>query len=197
MWRYDPYPVTSVEGTVVNIRNNQRPTPKKGDENLQEAGYFFQKHINTLDMDGEWFFDNEKHILFLFSEEKPKASDYAYSASPAVVNIENSSTVTLDGLRIASAVSTGIMIESSQLIAVRDCEIAWCGEMGIRVEASSACIENNTISDCFSAGLRTGGEGRVVVTRNNISNIGLIAGRGSGRNGIYLMGGTRKQAITG
>ncbi|MCP4311574.1 MAG: hypothetical protein GY790_09960, partial [Bacteroidetes bacterium] len=49
VWRYDPYPVTSVEGTVVNILNDQKPTAKKGDENLQEAGYFFQKHLNTLD----------------------------------------------------------------------------------------------------------------------------------------------------
>ena len=189
VWRYDPYPVISIEGHIVNIENDQKPTAKKGDENLQEAGYFFQKHLNTLDLDGEWFFDMDKHILYLCSEEKPNSSDYCYSASPAVVNIENSSSVTLEGLRIASAVSTGIMIESSQLITVRDCEIAWCGEMGIRVEASSALIEGNSISDCFSAGLRTGGEGRVVVTRNSISNIGLVAGRGSGRNGIYLMGG--------
>ena len=189
MWRYDPYPVTSVEGTVVHIRNGQKPTPKKGDEHLQEAGYFFQKHLNTLDMDGEWFFDKEKGILYLYSEKNPNLNDCRYSVSPAVVSIENSSSVSLEELKIEMAASTGILIENSQLITVNDCEIAWCGQMGIRVEASSALLEGNDISDCFSAGIRTSGKGRVVVTKNNISNIGLVAGRGSGRNGIYLLGG--------
>ena len=189
VWRYDPYPVTSVEGTVVNILNDQKPTPKKGDENLQEAGYFFQKHLNTLDMDGEWFFHKEKRLLYLCSEENPDSYDYRYSVSSEVVNIKNSSAVSLEGLRIEMAVSTGIMIEGSQLITVNDCEILWCGQMGIRVETSSALIEGNDISDCFSAGIRINGKGRVVFTKNNISNIGLVAGRGSGRNGIYLMGG--------
>ena len=87
VWRYDPYPVASVEGTVVNILNDQKPTRKKGDENLQEAGYFFQKHLNTLDMEGEWFFDKKKHILYLYSEENPNPFDYRYSVSPSVVNI--------------------------------------------------------------------------------------------------------------
>lgn len=189
VWRYDPYPVTSVEGTVVNIENDQKPTAKKGDENLQEAGYFFQKHLNTLDLDGEWFFDQEKRILYLCSATKPDAGDFNYSVSPSVVKITNSMSVSLEGIRFEMAVSTGITIESSQLVAVKDCEIVWCGQTGIRTEASSALIEGNNISDCFSAGIRTGGPGRVVVTKNNISNIGLVAGRGSGRNGIYLMGG--------
>jgi len=189
VWRYDPYPVTSVEGTVVNILNDQRHTRKKGDENLQEAGYFFQKHLNTLDVDGEWFFDTEKGILYLCSDTDPNTNEYQYSAYPVAVNIVNSRSIALEGLKIEMAVSTGIKIESSQHVDIRDCEIVWCGQMGIRVEASSALIESNSISDCFSAGIRTSGEGRVVFTRNNVSNIGLIAGRGSGRNGIYLMGG--------
>ncbi|MDX2432270.1 MAG: right-handed parallel beta-helix repeat-containing protein [Bacteroides sp.] len=189
VWRYDPYPVTSVEGTVVNIRNNQKHTAKKGDENLQEAGYFFQKHLNTLDVDGEWFFDVEKHILYICSDENPNTKDYQYSVYPEVVNIVNSMSIALEGLKIEMAVSTGIKIENSQLVEVHDCEIIWCGQDGIQVEASSALIESNSISDCFSAGIRTSGEGRVVFTKNNVSNIGLIAGRGHGRNGIYLMGG--------
>ena len=189
VWRYDPYPVTSVKGTVVNIINDQKPTPKRGDENLQEAGYFFQKHLNTLDIHGEWFFDKEKRILYLYSDKKPDENDYRYSAYPSAVKILNSRSVTLKGLKIEMAVSTGITIENSQLVEIRGCNVVNCGEMGMRVEGSSALIENNNISDCFSAGIRSSGKGRVVITRNNLTNIGLVAGRGHGRNGIYLNGG--------
>jgi hypothetical protein len=189
VWKYFNYPVTKVEGNVVNFLNDQKPTLKKGDENLEEAGYFFQKHINTLDVDGEWYFDKDKHVLFLFSLSSPNGKTIQYSVDPVVVNIDNARAVSFQGMKIAMAGSLGIKIANSDNVDVRDCEITLCGKEGINVERSTARIEGNDINECFSAGIRTNGEGRVVVTRNNLSNIGLVAGRGSGYNGIYLTGG--------
>ncbi len=87
------------------------------------------------------------------------------------------------------AAFTGMKISNSQNIEIQDCEIALCGQEGISVTASTAHIEKNSISDCLSYGIRTSEEGRVVIRRNTITNIGMIPGRGSGRNGISLMGG--------
>jgi hypothetical protein len=189
VWRYNNYPVTKVEGSVVRFLNDQIPTKKKGDENLEEAGYFFQKHLKTLDLDGEWFFDISKHVLYLYSDTNPNTKFFQYSVTPIVVNIVNSKEIALQGLRVEMAASMGMKIENCQNVDVRDCEIVLCGMEGLSIEASSAQIESNSISDCLGAGIRTTDEGRVVVTRNNLSNIGLIAGRGDGRNGIYLTGG--------
>lgn len=189
VWKYFNYPVTKVEGNVVSILNDQQHTRKKGDENLEEAGYFFQKHINTLDVEGEWFFDKDTHKLYLFSLETPNRKTIQYSVDPIVVNIDKAKAVSFQGLEIEMAGSLGIMIANSDNVDVRDCEITLCGNEGINVERSTARIEANDINECFSAGIRTSGEGRVVVTRNNLSNIGLVAGRGSGHNGIYLQGG--------
>ena len=189
VWTYAAYQISSIEGTTVNFYNDQRPTLKKGDENLEEAGYFFQRHIKTLDVDGEWFFNVKNHILYIYSDTKPVSNLFRYSVNPVVININNSKDIALEGLRIEMAASTGIKVAGSQNIEIKDCEIVLCGQAGISVEASTAHIEGNNVSDCLSAGIRTAGEGRVVVTRNNVQNIGLIAGRGSGRNGIYLLGG--------
>ena len=188
-WNYSAYQVTTVEGTTVNIINNERVPKKRGDGFREAASYFFQKHLNTLDVDGEWFFDTSKHTLYLYADTKPLPKSIQYSAKPIVVNIVNSEAIALQGLRIEMAGSVGIKVATSQKVNVRDCEIALSGQEGISVEASSARIENNNINDCLGSGISTRGEGRVVVTRNNLSNIGLIAGRASCRYGIHLMGG--------
>ncbi len=189
VWKYFNYPVTKVEGNVVSFLNDQKQTKKKGDENLEEAGYFFQKHINTLDVEGEWYFDIDTHILYLFSLESPNQKNIQYTVSPVVVNMDQAKAVAFEGLKIEMAGSLGMKISNSANVCVRDCEIIWCGNEGLNVEHSTARIEANNISECFSAGVRSSGEGRVVITRNNLSNIGLVAGRGVGRNAIYLSGG--------
>ncbi|MFC1766395.1 right-handed parallel beta-helix repeat-containing protein [Planctomycetota bacterium] len=189
VWTYAAYQISSIEGTTVNFYNNQRATAKKGDENLEEAGYFFQRHVKTLDVDGEWFYDEKNHILYIYSDTQPGSKSFQYSVNPVVININKAMDIALEGLRIEMAASAGIKVAGSQKIEIKDCEIALCGQTGISVEASTAHIEGNTVSDCLSAGIRTARKGRVVVTRNNVTNIGLIAGRGTGRNGIYLLGG--------
>ncbi|MFC1763737.1 right-handed parallel beta-helix repeat-containing protein [Planctomycetota bacterium] len=189
VWNYSPYQVTTVEGTTVNFLNTERVPKKRGDGFLKGASYFFQKHLNTLDVDGEWFFDASKHTLYLYADTKPLPKSIQYSARPIVVHIVNAEAIALKGLRIEMAGSMGIKGDSSQKLEVSDCEIALCGQDGISVEASTARIENNNIHDCVGSGISTRGEGRVVITRNNLSNIGLIAGRASGRYGIHLMGG--------
>ncbi len=184
VWTYSAYQITSVEGATINFLN-ERPRGIRQDE----AGYFFQKHIETLDIDGEWFFDLATHILYIYSDTPPVSKSFRYSADLVVINIDNASDIAVTGLRIEMAVLTGIKISNSQNIEILDCEIALCGQEGISVDASSALIKRNSLSDCFSAGIRTAGEGRVVITHNTVTNIGMIPGRGSGRNGIYLMGG--------
>jgi hypothetical protein len=196
VWTYYAYPITSVDGTTINFVSEQKPTAKKGDENLQEAGYFFQKHLKTLDLDGEWFYDAQNHNLYLYSEKQPGSKLFQYSVSPVVINVDHSTDIVLQGLRIEMAGSMGIKAVGSRNIKIQDCEITLCGQEGIRVEESSVRIENNRISDCLAVGIHTIGEGRVVLTRNTLTNIGMIAGRGwaSGpmaqrRNGILLTGG--------
>ena len=184
VWTYSAYRITSIEGSTINFLND-RPRGIRQDE----AGYFFQKHIKTLDVDGEWFFDAQNHCLYLYSDTSPDSKSYRYSASPVVIRIDKARDIALKGLRIEMAASTGMKISNSQNIEIQDCEIAWCGQEGISVTASSAHIEKNSISDCLSYGIRTSEEGRVVIRRNTITNIGMIPGRGSGRNGISLMGG--------
>lgn len=188
VWKYSTYQVTSVEGTTVNIINTESVPLKAGDQFLEEAAYYFHKHLNTLDVDGEWFFNADEHILYMYAESKVKTKAIQYSALPFVVDIKNSEAISLQGLRIQMATSAGININSCQNVEVLDCEIVLCGQEGIRLEASVAKIVNNSILDCLNSGIHSTGEGRVVVTRNQLSDIGLIAGRGRG-NGIYLLGG--------
>jgi hypothetical protein len=189
VWDYSSYQVTTVEGTTVNFINNEKVPKKAGDQFLEATSYFFQKHLNTLDVDGEWFFDASKHILYVYADKKELTKSIQYSAKPVVINISNSEAIAFQGLRIEMAGYEGIQVATSQQVDVRDCEITLCGQDGISVEASSMRIENNDINNCLSAGIRTNGEGRVVVTRNNLLNIGLIAGRGESMCGMTLMGG--------
>lgn len=184
VWTYSAYPVTTLEGAVINFLN-ENPRGIRQDE----AGYFFQKHLNTLDEDGEWFFDSKNRMLYLYSETRPDPRSFRYSSDPVVIHIDKAGDIVLQGLRIEMAASTGIEIAGSQNIEIQDCEITLCGQEGISSTASSALIENNSISDCFSYGIRTAEEGREIIRGNSITNIGMIPGRGSGRNGISLMGG--------
>ena len=189
VWVYKSYQVSSVEGTTVNIINNERVPKKAGDQFLLKASYFFQKNLNTLDVDGEWFFDAKEHTLYLYADTRAFTKSVQYSTEPTVINILNSEDITLQGLKIEMANSAGIKVLTSKKINVRDCEITLCGQDGISVEASTIRIENNDITNCLGSGINANSKGRVVVTRNNITNIGLIAGRGVIRCGMSLSGG--------
>ena len=184
VWTYSNYSISSIDGPTINFLN-ERPRGIRQDE----AGYFFQKHIKTLDLDGEWFYDANNQTLYLYSDTPPESTSLRYTAIPVVINIVNSKNILLQGLRIEMAASTGIKVTGSQHIEIEDCEIALCGQVGISVDASTVLIQSNSIIDCLSTGIQTVGEGRVVISDNNISNIGMIPGRGSGRNGISLRGG--------
>lgn len=195
-WTYHAYTVSKVEGDIVRFPNQEPYTPKKGDENIKSARYFLQKHPATLDMDGEWFFDPSGHTLYLYSESAPKREAYTYTAEAVVVDISGAKGITLEGLCIQMAGSLGIQMRNSGNIRVRDCEVMFCGQEGIRLESTSATIEDSIVRDCFGTGIHAVEKGRVVVTRNTISRIGLIAGRGwnagrhaARRNGIMIMGG--------
>lgn len=188
-WGYSNYQVTSIEGSTVSFLNDEQVPKKKGDGFRKGACYFFQKHLNTLDLDGEWFFDKSKHVLYLCADTKPLPKSIQYSTKAIVVNVVNTEATFLQGLRIEMAGSVGINIATSKKVNVRDCDIALCGNDGITVEASSARIENNNINECLGSGISTRGEGRVIITKNNLSNMGLVAGRGTGRYGMHFMGG--------
>lgn len=193
-WGYSNYPVTAIEGTTVNFLNDEPVPLKRGDGFRKGASYFFQKNLNTLDLDGEWFFDKSKHILYLYADVKPLPKSIQYSTKPIVVNVVNVEGIALQGLRIEMAGEMGIKVGSSKKIDVRDCEIVLCGNEGISIEASSARIDNNYINECLGTGIHTSGEGRVVITKNKLSNIGLIAGRGTGRYGMHILGGNSEMS---
>lgn len=195
-WSYDAQTVTAISGTTVTFSlsnpNDTAPT-------MAAAGYFFQKHVGTLDVDGEWFFEESTRNLYLYSATNPNQTAIAYSAEPEVVRVTSATGITLQGLRIEMGVSFGVNASSSKNLKVLGCDISRIGRDGVRLVGTSALVEGNTIIDCLGNGLHAEGIGSVVVTRNVISNIGLIPGRGwnSGQgmantrrqNGITIMGG--------
>jgi len=140
--------------------------------------FFIQNALSTLDQQNEWYYDGAKKQLSVYSAAKP--SNLKMTSLNNLVDI-SASYITIDGLNFQGANSDVFQLNFASRVSIRNCDIQYCGEMGIRqgnnctnltVQACSfRDIENSGITDLHAAG-----NSNRTITGNSFTNISMVLG---------------------
>lgn len=145
-------------------------------------GYFIQKHYNTLDTTGEWYFDRTNKIVYFYypgfnaSADTVEISFYDYGIKMLDVNY-----VTVENISFANQMRSGDTLQNCRNIIFRNNKVLYGGINGISaVNCDTMTLENNIIENSNNDGILLRDSRNIAVVDNTIKKSGAIAGRGLG-----------------
>lgn len=139
-------------------------------------GYFVQAHPSTLDIDGEWYYDEPNHRMYAYFAGGSAGRTLRVSTVNVLVPLNSTVNVSFNGIDFEGG-NTGIQNNATSNISVTNCNFKYQG-IGISgVDCSNILIRKVTVSDCGSRGIGVDGNGNFVTVDSSIVyNTGLIAG---------------------
>jgi len=158
-----------------------------GTENF---GYFFQNDIRTLDIFGEWYYEDS--VMFIYFGEKDP-SDYIIKI-PVIDNLFYNSgfeyLITERLQFIGSARSSVFLTKGARYNQIQNCFFNFSGESSVKLinDVSHCVIYNNVIRNSVRAGIYGQSDRFSVIKNNHILNSGMLPGAyfsGTQNNGIY------------
>lgn len=195
LWVTDRHKITSHIGSTLtfgtplyNLNNTNSTTynPTRG------FGFFIQNHIETLDVFGEWFFnENESRVYVHFGNSNPNNHTVEVSTLNNLLTKTNSaSNITIENLAFRGSNKNAISIQNGRNIKLINTIIENIGENAIEASGVDDLeISRNTIRNILNNGitLRNGSDYSRIL-ENNIENIGTFAGgmRSGDGNGIGI-----------
>lgn len=194
-----PYPTNHFQGADIAIRTNHDlfnietvvshsgssvvVTATNASSSLNtirdKYGYIFQNHINTLNLDGEWFHDIATEILYLYSETDPNTRNIEVPFYPSTLTINSSNYVKVMGLRIENAANNTLGGQNDTYLTIDGCHINNSSDYGTNTwNITNASFINNSITNVNDVGVRWEGGNGIVFSGNTFKNIGMWAGMG-------------------
>lgn len=194
-----PYPTNHFQGAEVAIRTNHDlfnvetvvshagnsvvVTATNASSSLNtirdKYGYIFQNHINTLNLDGEWFHDTITETLYLVSLTDPNSRNIEVPLYPNTLTINGSNYVKISGLRLENASNNTLAGQNDTYLTIEGCYINNSSDYGSSTwNITNSSFINNTIAQVNDVGFRWEGGNGITISGNTVKNIGMWAGMG-------------------
>ncbi|HEX2921530.1 MAG TPA: right-handed parallel beta-helix repeat-containing protein [Bacteroidales bacterium] len=182
-WTLDRCKITShVANTITYTSLGSAEEPVDG------RNYFIQNDMRCLTHFGDWYHNTTNGRLYIYFGTTGPSTSVVQAATlknviinPFYVNIH------LDGLTISGSISSAVNFQSTcDGAQIKNCTVTHAGYYGIYYHGNYGLIDNNTVSDCVSAGINEDYGSHVVISNNTVQNIGLI--KGSAFRGTYSVG---------
>jgi hypothetical protein len=151
----DRHAVTAHSGTTLQYStsnlygNNSAFSPVKGN------GYFFQNHLQTLDQQGEWYYDSvAKRLYVFFGSANPNS--YVVKASTRDFNAAASTSYFLrfENLDFEGANDRGLYLINTSNTVVKDCRFYNQGGTALYgIDLNNITVRDVSINTSFSNGL--------------------------------------------
>jgi len=174
-WIIDRAPVTSRSGSTINF------TPPTSFAGLDGFGYFFQNDPQTLDVQGEWYYNPSVHTIQMYSTSDPGTTVNA-STEDTLLYMSGRDNLTFDNITFSGSSLATFVANNCQHLTIEDCNILYSGLDGVRGDTTSyITFTNNQI-------LNTGNNALYLITSNStftnnlIKNSGLWPGMGKSDN---------------
>ena len=161
-------------------------------------GYFFQRDSRTLDVDGEWWYDNTNSKLRVYSTSVP--TSYTYRISTVDTLFKNVyGSITLKNIDFEGANTDAVYNSGGANFTVTNCNVNYSGKCAIKSNSATATTINNcTTNLSLGSGIRISvpfaGLKYVVCNSNNVDSTAWIAGMEAsdgfdGGSGLTVNGG--------
>ena len=111
-------------------------------------GFFIQNHPNTLDQNGEWYYDkNRNKLQMYFSSDNPNGIGTRASGVETLVNISFGSYLAFNNLIFSGANSYAFNLANSNNITINNCIIRYTGINAIQgLSTDYFTLNNSTIN---------------------------------------------------
>ncbi len=189
-WTLDRTAISSHSGTTLNFAAVSG-NPIMGNN----YGFFIVNSTNTLDQNGEWFYDKSRSKLQMyFNGIDPNASTVQASTVETLVTISFQNYVTFNNITFTGANSYTFNLTNSNNITVNNCNISFTGIDAIKALSSNYfTLTNSTINNSNNDGLNLYWSCNYAnIQYNTITNTALIAGmgqnNGNSHQGLYVNG---------
>jgi len=151
-------------------------------------GYFIQNHINTLNRNGEWYFDPSSQKLYLYFDDpltiKNLKTEVAIYTDGLIMN--KTRFVRIENLEFNQFTGTGIQIKDSDYISIEAITIKNTTN-GLEIsECKNPIVKNNRIENSSNNGVEWKNNDKGEFTGNEITKTGMVAGQGKSGNGTYI-----------
>lgn len=182
-WIIDRHQITSHSGTSINFNaEGSGYSPQSG------YGFFIQNHPETLDKNGEWFFDKEnKRLQLFFNEGNPGSTKVEIATKNVLLSIPSHvGHVQIQDLIFSGANENMIEVRGGSNVELSGCEIKYSGKNALHaVGSSSLTLQESFIEDSYSGGVFLQWEDKNTIIKNNVFNRTHMF-PGMGRNGDMI-----------
>jgi len=165
------------------------PTPITATEPKNNYGYFFQDDLKTLDLFGEWYFDQStKRMNMFLGLESPTSLLIKASTIDTAVYINSRSYITFDNLSFEGTNVASFYIVDSPNITIKNCSIDFSGTNAINILGASNyfTLSNSSINHSNNNGIAIGSSSsNAVISSNSIKNTALFPGMGVSGTSSY------------
>ena len=156
---------------------------------VDKWGYFIQNSLQTLDADGEWYFDPAKKMIYVYwSYSTPNNHNLEVTSCSKGIRILNSNYITVQNIEINKIANTGFYTNKSSGLTLKNVTVNYSGEDGITIFGScdDISMNDNKIAHCNNNGVVIWNVTKFKFVNNRISNCGTLVGRGKADNGASL-----------
>lgn len=181
-WIIDKSNIIKHSGNTMTFADGNKHVPENG------YGYFIQKHINTLDQLGEWYFDSLKNVMMVyFGSQSPDNFKVQTGSVNYLVDIQKFNNIKFEGISFKGAGKSAFNLIQASAIVIKNCDINVSGYNGVTASYSPfLIIQNSTIDQSLSGGINLDvGCTNASIVDNHIKNTGLFAGMGGSGAGTY------------
>lgn len=144
-------------------------------------GFFIENHTNTLDQDGEWYYDNLRGKLQMyFSDNNPAAYTVKGSVTGTLVTANFQNYITFNNLSFTGANAYVFNLTNCSNITIGACTFSFSGGNAIHAFSSSnIIIRGSSFSDTNNDDVYMEWNCNNIKVRNNVfKNTGIIPGMG-------------------
>lgn len=195
-WTIDRYKIVSQFGNILSFNQTAgNYSPVKG------YGFFIQNHPNTLDVEGEWYYNpSSKKLRVHFGGAQPTSKKVEVSnLDYLVTNNRDKGFIVFDNIHLKGANRKAFNILRSSHFHVKNCDVEFSGENGMTIQDSPyLVIEHSNIRFSNNNGIDLrGNTNHAVIKNNKIENTSVFPGMGRSGvgNGIGILTGSDNNVI--
>jgi hypothetical protein len=182
-WILDRHPVNTHAGNTLRLGSTSRYGGSLSYEAVDKNGFFIQNHLNTLDQQGEWYYDISAKRLYMVL---PNASSAVkVSVVDKLVSVSSKSYISFTDIDFTGSNTHGVSMQSANTVRFTRCNFDQHGQTAIYGNnVSNVTISGGSISNCLNSGIWVEWAGNnVTVDGVSVNNIGTIAGAGRSGDG--------------
>lgn len=176
----DAIAISSHSGTRLTLSENATYGIQEG------YGYFFQNHVNTLDYNGEWIFDEQQKKLQVYSSNNLNNQSVEIAFNDYCIDIGSYQYISIENLELTHSRVASLNEERSSYINFNHNLISFSGGNAIELLNSTySSFDNNEILNSNNCSFYSKLSNNLTFSNNTVKRNALIPGRGYSGNAQY------------